>query len=41
MNAAARKAYPSDVTDEEWEFLVPYLVLMREDVEAIWVPRKH
>jgi transposase len=26
-----RKSYPSDVTDGEWEFLVPYLTLMRED----------
>jgi transposase len=26
-----RKAYPSDVSDDEWEFLVPYLTLMRED----------
>src|SRR5688572_20097587 len=26
-----RKPYPSDVTDEEWEFLAPYLTLMRED----------
>jgi len=26
-----RKAYPSDVSDGEWEFLVPYLTLMRED----------
>ena len=26
-----RKAYPSDVTDEEWQFVVPYLTLMRED----------
>ena len=26
-----RKSYPSDVTDGEWEFLVPYLSLMRED----------
>lgn len=26
-----RKSYPSDVTDAEWEFLVPYLTLMRED----------
>lgn len=26
-----RKSYPSDVTDEEWEFLVSYLTLMRED----------
>jgi transposase len=27
----ARKPYPSDVSDEEWEFVVPYLTLMRED----------
>ena len=27
----ARKAYPSDVTDEEWHFVLPYLTLMRED----------
>jgi transposase len=26
-----RKAYPSDVSDAEWGFLVPYLTLMRED----------
>src|SRR4029077_17917279 len=26
-----RKSYPSDVTDAEWEFLLPYLALMRED----------
>lgn len=26
-----RKSYPSDVTDDEWEFLLPYLTLMRED----------
>ncbi|MCX5659758.1 MAG: IS5 family transposase [Planctomycetota bacterium] len=27
----ARKAYPSDVTDDEWAFVTPYLTLMRED----------
>lgn len=27
----ARKLYPSDVTDEEWAFIAPYLTLMRED----------
>jgi len=27
----ARKPYPSDVTDEEWSFVVSYLALMRED----------
>lgn len=26
-----RKAYPSDVTDEEWSFVAPYLTLMDED----------
>jgi transposase len=26
-----RKSYPSDVSDAEWAFLVPYLTLMRED----------
>ncbi len=26
-----RKAYPSDVTDDEWAFVAPYLTLMRED----------
>ena len=28
---ATRKHYPSDVTDDEWAFLAPYLTLMRED----------
>lgn len=32
-----RKAYPSDVTDEEWAFVAPYLTLMREDAPQ----RKH
>lgn len=27
----ARKPYPSDVTDDEWAFVVPYLTLMHED----------
>src|SRR5438067_5970551 len=27
----ARKSYPSDVSDTEWEFLLPYLTLMRPD----------
>src|SRR6267378_2210934 len=30
MNST-RKSYASDVTDAEWEFLLPYLTLMRED----------
>ena len=27
----ARKPYPSDVTDEEWDFVAPYLTLLKED----------
>lgn len=26
-----RKPYPSDVSDDEWSFVVPYLTLMRLD----------
>jgi transposase len=26
-----RKAYPSDVSDQEWAFVAPYLTLMKED----------
>lgn len=26
-----RKAYPSDISDEEWSFVAPYLTLMTED----------
>ena len=26
-----RKPYPSDVTDDEWAFVAPYLTLMKED----------
>src|SRR5262245_1474882 len=29
--SATRKSYPSDVSDAEWEFLLPYLTLMRAD----------
>jgi transposase len=32
-----RKSYPRDVTDPEWEFLLPYRTLMREDGP----PREH
>src|SRR5215207_4456160 len=31
MGWMARKPYPSDVTDEEWSFVAPYLTLMTED----------
>ncbi len=27
----SRKSYPSDVSDEEWSFVAPYLTLMKED----------
>jgi len=27
----SRKPYPSDVTDDEWAFVAPYLILMKED----------
>src|SRR6516225_7855334 len=30
MNST-RKSYPSDVSDADWEFLLSYLTLMRED----------
>jgi transposase len=26
-----RKSYPSDLSDEQWEFVAPYLTLMKED----------
>lgn len=29
--ALSRKPYPSDVSDDEWAFVVPYLTLMRAD----------
>lgn len=27
----SRKPYPSDLTDEQWAFIAPYLTLMKED----------
>jgi len=30
MDTLARKPYPSDVTDDEWAFVAPYLTLMAE-----------
>jgi transposase len=35
--SAPRKRYPSDVTDETWAFVAPYLTLMRQDAP----PRDH
>jgi transposase len=31
MEAGDRKPYPTDVTDEEWAFVAPYLALLPED----------
>jgi len=31
MEAPTRQPYPSDVSDEEWAFVAPYLTLMKED----------
>jgi transposase len=31
MSAKVALGYPSDVTDAEWEFVLPYLLLCRED----------
>ncbi len=28
---STRTPYPSDVSDEEWHFVAPYLTLVRED----------
>ncbi|HLM77930.1 MAG TPA: IS5/IS1182 family transposase, partial [Rubrobacteraceae bacterium] len=27
-----RKPYPTDVSDEEWAFVAPYLALVREEL---------
>jgi transposase len=37
MSDKGRGGYPSDVTDEEWAFVLPYLLLCREDSRQ----RKH
>ena len=36
MTSEARQSYPSDISDEEWSFVVPYPRLRREDV-----PQRH
>jgi len=33
MDKHARSGYPSDVTDEEWAFVAPYLALCTEEAE--------
>lgn len=35
MEGIVRKGYPSDVTDEEWDFVSPYLLLSREDSRSL------
>src|ERR1041385_7802248 len=35
MDETPRKPYPTDVTDEEWAFLAPYLALIRTDAGAL------
>ena len=37
MVEVGRRSYPQDVTDEEWAFVLPYLLLSREDSPS----RKH
>lgn len=38
----SRRPYPSDVSDEEWIFVAPYLILtdqeapQRQSVEGLW-----
>ena len=29
----SRKLYPTDVSDEEWAFVAPYLILLPEDAD--------
>ena len=36
----SRKAYPTDVSDEEWEFVAPYLTLLREDATQRLYPSR-
>jgi hypothetical protein len=31
MASKVKVGYPSDVSDEEWAFVLPYLLLSRED----------
>jgi transposase len=30
---SSRRSYPSDVSDDEWALVTPYLTLLREDAE--------
>lgn len=41
MEIQARKPYPSDVSDDEWAFVAPYLCLMRPDArQRTYDPRE-
>ncbi len=41
MEREARKPYPSDVSDDEWAFVAPYLTLMRADApQRVHEPRE-
>jgi transposase len=41
MDAVPRKSYPSDVSDDEWAFVAPYLTLMRPDApQRVHDPRE-
>ena len=41
MESSARKPYPSDVSDDEWAFVAPYLTLMRPDApQRVHDPRE-
>jgi transposase len=41
MEHEARKPYPSDVSDDEWAFVAPYLTLMRTDAaQRVHEPRE-
>jgi transposase len=38
MGNRDRRGYPTDVTEEEWSFVAPYLALCREDAEQRGYP---
>ena len=41
MESPTRKPYPTDVTDDEWAFVAPYLTLMRPDApQRVHDPRE-
>ncbi|MDP9469944.1 MAG: IS5/IS1182 family transposase, partial [Chloroflexota bacterium] len=41
MEDEVRKPYPTDVSDDEWAFVAPYLTLMRPDApQRVHDPRE-